>query len=203
MRCDPVYFRAAVEGPTDEAILRRIVEYLGGILLPAIGKTGKSAILNRLDGLNRAAQFQPWIVLVDLDRDADCAPSARAQWLPMPSQYMWFRIAVREIESWLLADRETLARFLAVPMSKVPEHPEMLSDPKGTMVDLARHSRQRAMMQDMVPRADGGRSVGPAYSSRMIEYAQGPWRPDVAARRADSLGRLCARVTAYMEGRNQ
>ena len=46
----------------------------------------------------------------------------------------------------------------------------------------------------MVPRDGSGRSVGPAYASRMIEYVEGFWRPEVAAHRADSLRRAIACV---------
>ena len=196
----PLLFLAAVEGPTDEAVLGRVVEHLGGSLGPAYGKAGKPALIEHLRGYNRAAQFRPWIVLVDLDQDAECAPPARAQWLPAPSRFMCFRIAVRKVESWLLADRETLAAFLGVAMSHVPTLPEMLDDPKQTMINLARRSRRSAIKVDMVPRPESGRSEGQAYMSRMIEYAQGPWRPDVAAQHADSLQRLCRRLAEYMEG---
>jgi hypothetical protein len=41
----------------------------------------------------------------------------------------------------------------------------------------------------MVPRPESRTTVGPAYVSRMIEFAQQHWRPDVAAQRADSLRR--------------
>ncbi len=194
-----IAFSAAVEGPTDEAVLRRVVEHLGATLGPVYGKTGKATLLRQLSGYNQAARLRPWIVLVDLDRDAECAPPARAQWLPTPAAHMCLRIAVREVESWLLADRETLAVFLAVAHSRIPVHPEDLDNPKETLVNLARGSRRRDIRVDMVPRQQSGRSEGPAYASRLIEYAQGPWRPDVAMQHADSLQRLCSRVAALIQ----
>lgn len=190
----PIAFSAAVEGPTDEAVLRRVVEHLGATLGPVYGKTGKATLLRQLHSYNQAAQFWPWIVLVDLDRDAECAPPARTQWLPTTATHMCFRIAVREIESWLLADRETLADFLGVALSRIEANPEALDDPKATLVNLARRSRRRGIRVDMVPRPESGRSEGPAYTSRLIEYAQGFWRPEIAAQHADSLQRLCRRV---------
>jgi len=199
----PIAFSAAVEGPTDEAVLRRVVEHLGAILSPVYGKMGKLMLLRQLNSYNHAAQFRPWIVLVDLDRDADCAPPVRARWLPVPAPHMCFRIAVREVETWLLADRETLADFLGVAISRIPTRPENLDDPKEALVNVARSSRRRAIRVDMVPRPEGGRSEGPAYTSRLIEYAQGPWRPDVAAQHADSLRRLFERVTELIERSNK
>ena len=194
-----ITFSATVEGPTDEAVLRRVAEHLGAPLGPVYGRHGKPALLEHLRSYNHAAQHRPWIVLVDLDQDAECAPPARDMWLPDPARNMCFRIAVRKVESWLLADRETLGEFLGVAVAHIPGRPETLPDPKQAMVNLARRSRRRAVKLDMVPRPEGGRSEGPAYTSRLMEYAQGPWRPEVAAQHADSLQRLCRRVAEYME----
>ena len=191
----PVVFSATVEGPTDEAILRRLVEYSGAELERVYGRSGKGFVLKNLSSYNSAARFRPWIVLVDLDRSAECAPAASAQWLPTPAERMCFRIAVREVESWLLADGEALAEYLGVKPARVPATPERLDDPKAAMVALARASRRRAIKTDMVPRPGSGRQVGPAYTSRLIEYAQGPWRPGVAAQHAEGLDRLLKRLT--------
>ena len=112
------------------------------------------------------------MVLVDLDHDAECAPPFCAEWVPSPAPYLCFRVAVREVEAWLMADADSLASFLSVVRNKIPAEPEQLDDPKTEMVNLARRSRRRAIRKDMVPRAGSGRSVGPAYASRLIEYVQ-------------------------------
>jgi hypothetical protein len=195
MPISPISFSAAVEGPTDEVVLRKVVESLGASLGPVYGKNGKPKLLSNLRNYNQAAHLSPWIVLIDLDQDGECAASARAKWLATPAPNMCFRIAVREVESWLLADRESLAAFLGVAESRIPTRPETLANPKETPVNLARGSRRRPIRQDMTPRPASGRLVGPAYTSRLIEYVQGDWRPDTAAHHADSLLRLCNRVT--------
>jgi hypothetical protein len=105
---------------------------------------------------------------------------------------MAFRIVVRAIEAWLLADRERVSLWLDVPLHRIPMQPERASDPKRTLVDLARRSRSRAVREDLVPRVGSGRRVGPLYSSRLIEFVQDRrrgWRPREAARSADSLDR--------------
>ncbi|MCL4827972.1 MAG: DUF4276 family protein [Caldilinea sp.] len=191
----PVVFSAAVEGPTDEVVLRRIVESCGAALGVAYGKTGKAHLLTHLHHYNQAANFSPWIVLIDLDQDANCAPTAKAAWLATPATQMCFRIAVRAVESWLLADRESLAAFLSISESHIPVAPETLNNPKETLVNLARRSRRRRLREEMAPRPSSGRPVGPAYTSRLIEYTLTYWRPDVAARHADSLLRLCQDIT--------
>jgi hypothetical protein len=98
----------AVEGDLDEAVLRRILADYGITLGLVHGRRGKAFLLQCLNGYNNAAKFAPWVVLVDLDRDCVCATSCVRQWLNNPAPQMCFRIAVRSIEAWLLADRERL-----------------------------------------------------------------------------------------------
>ncbi len=180
---------AAVEGLTDEAVAVRLIRHVGAQPGPVYGKQGKRHLQNRVNGYNHVAQYAPWLILVDLDRDADCAPPLRQAWLPEPAPLLCLRVAVRAVEAWLMADAEALAGFLGVARSVVPSDPESLPDPKSAMVNLARKSRRRDIRLDMVPRDGGGREVGPAYTSRMVEFARRHWRPDVAAKRAESLRR--------------
>jgi hypothetical protein len=185
---------AAVEGDVDEAVVRRLAAEAGMMAGAVYGKMGKQHLRTRLQGYGHAARFSPWLVLVDLDREADCAPTLRRSWLPEPVSAMCFRVAVREIEAWLLADREAIAEFLAVSKAGVPLSPEGEVDPKAVVVALAARSRRAAIRADMVPRAGSGRQVGRAYTSRMIEFVTRYWRPAVAAKAAESLERCRARI---------
>lgn len=199
----PISISSAVEGLVDEEVLRRLVEYVGAFPGPVHGKHGKQYLRQRLDGYNQAARFSPWVVLVDLNNDAHCAPPLRQAWLPRPAARMCFRVAVRAVEAWLLADRERIAGFLRVPVARIPVDPESVNDPKRFTVDLARHSVNRDIREDMVPRPGSGRAVGPAYTSRIIEFVsdrQVGWRPAVAARSANSLRRCldCLRNLARL-----
>jgi len=193
-----VIISAAVEGIVDEAVIRRLVTHAGAVSGSIYGKSGKQDIRLRIQGYNRAAHRTPWIVLVDLDNDAHCAPTLIETWLPDPVPLMCFRVAVRQVEAWLLADRERIASFLAVGYDRIPGDPESLANAKETLVNLARRSRRRDIREDMVPREGSGRVVGPAYSSRVIEFASRHWRPDVASSHAGSLCRAvkCLRSLA-------
>ena len=194
---NPVIISAAVEGILDEVVLRRLIEGLGALPGSVYGKNGKPFLLQKINAYNQAARFAPWIILVDLDHDEDCAPPYRKTCLPNPSPYMRFRVAVREIEAWLLADRERLSKFLSVGASRIPHNPEILDSPKLTMVEIARLSRRRDVRENMVPRAGSGRKIGPAYTSLLIEFARDPdhgWRPSVAAKSSDSLDRCIRRL---------
>lgn len=188
----PVYCSIAVEGDVDGKVAERLLEHVGARTAALYVTRGKDRLQAKLPGYNQAARFSPWLVLVDLNQKLDCAPLLRAAWLPSPAPHLCFRVAVRTLEAWLMADAQRLADFLGVPAGAVPRKPESELRPKETMVNLARRSRRREIREDMVPREGSGRPVGNAYSSRLVEFASGRWRPVVAARRSDSL-RRCIR----------
>ena len=192
---EPVVISGAVEGPLDEAMLKRLITHAGARPGPVYGKKGKAQLLGKLGGYNQAAQFTPWAVLVDLDQDADCPPPVRGVWLPQPAVKMCFRIVVRAIEAWLFADQQRLARFLAVSVNQIPTNPEAVPSPKDALAQLAQTSRRREIRGDIAPRPGSGRRVGPSYSSRLIQFVEDEhwgWRPEVAEQSSASLKRcLC------------
>lgn len=181
-----------VEGLADEVVVKRLLDHVGLPYGHTYGMKGKEHILKALRNYNQAARHSPWVVVVDLDDEPECAPLLVRQYLPHPSVGMKFRVAVRAVEAWLLADKDTLAKFLAVPQNRFPSQLEADPDPKATLIGLARQSRRREIREDMVPRPGSGAKVGPAYTARLIEYvtqSSSRWRPEVAAQRADSLRR--------------
>ena len=89
--------------------MRRLISHAGGDTGTVYGLRGKPYLRQRIAGFNQAARHAPWVILVDLDNDADCAAVLRAEWLPNPAPELCFRIALREVETWLLADREAAA----------------------------------------------------------------------------------------------
>jgi hypothetical protein len=197
-----IVISAAVEGDLDEAVARRLIAQAGGTPGDIYGKHGKSALRRRIAGYNNAARRCPWLVLVDLDREFNCAPLLCEDWLPSgAAAQLCFRVAIRAVEAWLMADAETLAKFLGVARSKIPRGPEGSGDPKADMVNLARSSRRREIRDDIVPRPEGGRQVGAAYSSRLIEYVAFHWRPEVASQRAESLLRATNCLRRLVKGK--
>ncbi len=197
----PVVVTAAVEGLADEVLIKRVCLHLGVTVGQVYGRYGKSYILTRLNGYNHSAQFRHWVVLLDLDHDASCVPEVLTRWLPIPSPLMRLRVVVRKLEPWLLADAERIAAFLGVAVAKIPADPDSIADPKQFMVQLARGSRRRAIREDMVPNIGSGQQVGPAYTSRMIEFIsiKSGWRPEVAASNSDSLRRCMSAISNLSE----
>lgn len=184
-----VVIAAAVEGLVDEAVACRLIRHAGAEPGTVYGRSGKSHLRQRIAGYGHAARHAPWFVLVDLDHEAACAAALRGAWLASAPPGLCLRVAVRAVEAWLLADDAALAEFLSVARSKVAADPDRLPTPKQTLVDLARSARRRAIRDDIVPREGSGRTVGPAYTSRVVQFVSSSWRPEEAACRSESLRR--------------
>jgi len=184
----PIY--AIVEGDMDAALVRRLFRLVGDAEPKVFTKNGRDPILKSLSKYLKAARNVPgsgWIVLIDLDRD-ECAPAVLAKWASgdLPPR-LCLRIAVRQVEAWILADRDGVTRALGVGVDQVPWDVEGLLRPKRTIVDLARKSRRGAIRQALVPREASGREVGPGYTSWAIGFIRDAWNPEAAAGRAPSL----------------
>jgi hypothetical protein len=174
----------------DEAVVRKMITHIGAEVGTIYVKSGKTQLIPKIGGYNKAAELSPWLVLLDLDNDAGCAPEYRDRILPQRAPRMCFRVAVRAIEAWLLADRSRISAFLHVREGVVPRQPEILNNPKKALIELAAESEDRTIREHLIPRPGSGRSEGPAYASRLMEFILDPkegWRPEVATKLAPSL----------------
>ncbi|WP_328582635.1 hypothetical protein [Streptomyces sp. NBC_00370] len=185
---------AVVEGMSDEGAVKSILNECGFSVGMFQGRSGCAEIIKKLPAYNNAAKFSPWFVLLDLDSVDLCVVDKVQKWMPRPSELMIFRVAVAELESWLLADSEAIADFLGVSRAKIPFDPDALADPKQELVNLARRSRKRDIREGLVPRPRSGTSVGPTYVSDIREFGQTRWRPRIAAHNSPSLRRCLNRL---------
>ena len=182
--------RAAVEGSLDEAVVRRLVGHCGGQLGTVRGKRGRDYVMQRLRGYNNGARFGwLWFVLVDLDQEPGCAPTLVAEALPDPADGMCFRVAVHEVEAWILADGAGFARWAGVRQGLLPSDVEAVPEPKEKLVEIVRHSRYKNIREAIVPRQGSGRTEGPAYTSTLSQFVAERWDIEAAAAAAPSLAR--------------
>lgn len=190
MTSPAVEVRAAVEGALDEAVVRRLIGFCGGQPGTVYGNRGRSYVLEHIDRFNKgAAHGWIWFVLVDLDRSPDCAPTLVTEALPDPAGGMCFRVAVREVEAWLLADRTGFAKWAGIRASLIPLDVESIARPKERLVAIVRESRWRERREAIVPHPDSGRSAGPAYTSVLTDFVATDWDVETAASVAPSLAR--------------
>lgn len=146
---------------------------------------------------NQASKHFPFLLLTDLDQ-VECPPQLVREWIPSPVHPNFlFCVAVREVESWLLADRSGLAAFLRISVKMIPEDVEGLPDPKQFLINLARHSKRRDIREEVVPRPNSTAKIGPAYNHRMREFVQHYWNLSDAYRLSPSLARMVDKVRLF------
>jgi hypothetical protein len=104
------------------------------------------------------------------------------------------RIAVKELESWLLADIAALAGFLGISPAVFPTNPDAEPDPKRTLVNLARRSKRKSIQEDIVPKQGSKGIVGKGYTPRMTEFIESKWDPIKAEQNSDSLRRALVAI---------
>lgn len=141
----------------------------------------------------------PYLLLTDLDT-AECAPVLIDEWLPKPlvkNHNLIFRIAVREVESWLMADREAFAGFLSVKTELIPEEIDNLENPKAFLVGLAKNSRNRSLREDIMPKPGTNAKQGPNYNNRLCEFIRSTWCPLRASESSLSLERTCKAIMEF------
>lgn len=181
-----------VEGVLEAPAARRLLDAAGwdhtGV--EPLVQGGSVAFWENAPRYNEAAKHVgPVLGLTDLDTHP-CASGLIGERLRAACHPSFLlRIAVRELESWLLADAPAWARYLGVSEALVPSRPDVLEDPKQSLVNLVRRSRKRGIREDIVPEAGRPGPVGPGYTPRMSEFIARHWVPERAAQRSPSLAR--------------
>lgn len=191
----PIYI--ATEDPLSAAVIDRLVGETQSDLHVAVPVSGRGfgGLRRKLPELIRVAHSIPVILLTDLDR-AGCAPSLIADWFgqrAIPPSLL-FRVAVREVEAWLLADRERFAEFARIPLNRFSDRPEALDDPKQTLLNLVWRYSPSEIKHDIVTRRAGGAHQGLGYNERLTLFVQEIWQPRKAVSRSNSLERARQRI---------
>ena len=149
--------------------------------------------------LQQSKFVQPVLCVADVDNN--CAKQVVQSLFPngCPDTFL-FRLAVREAESWVMADRDGLAHFLSVPKAKVPHRPDELENAKRELLKLARSSRNKLIRQDMISPSNSYRS-GSGYNVQLRNFVVGSWEVGRAAQNSPSLSRAVARLQSLSSAR--
>ncbi len=190
-----LYLYLATEDLLSEAVALRLLQESGVqfYVVSSMGKKGNAYLRKNIEKFARLARNVPVLLMTDLD-SGSCPAALRAGWLrrvPMP-EGMLFRVAVREVEAWVLADRERFAEFSGAEVSEVPPAPEDLLDPKLELLNLIRRRAPRQLREEMT--SSQGRGAGAGYNPRLIEFVRTVWSPAQAAKKAPSLERARQRI---------
>jgi hypothetical protein len=154
-------------------------------------------IKKRINGFNKAAKGMPYLVVTDLDT-SECAPLLITRWLGVPRHpNLLFRIAVREVEAWLLGCREEFSAFLGVPENRIPVKVDEIPNPKELVVNLARRSKKKGIRLDIAPQDRSTARVGPNYNGRLGCFVETKWDPTLAKENSPSLRKMIAALDVF------
>lgn len=192
----------ATEDRVSEAVTTRLIKEtkMRNYEAIPIGRKGNQFLKQKLASLAHTAGKFPVCFVTDLDA-TPCAPGLINAWtrdIMLPDRFL-FRVAVREIEAWLLADRDGFAEFSGVPMAKLPSDVEALDDPKDTLLRLVRAYGTPSLKRDLLPPKNAKARVGLGYNARLTAFAEDQWNPETAAECADSLARARVRIQALAQ----
>jgi hypothetical protein len=190
----------ATEDELSEAIALRLISELK---LPhdvthALRRNGFGYLQSKMDSWCQMAEHQIMLVLTDLDQ-ANCLVEFRDQWLaarPLPTSLI-FRIAVREVESWVLADHQAM-RELVGKKGVLPTQPDTLPDPKQALLGLGK-TAPKSVRDDLIRTIDGQLRQGVGYNARLTHWINTAWSPERAAERSPSLARARIRIQEAAE----
>ncbi|RKU11457.1 hypothetical protein C6502_08800 [Candidatus Poribacteria bacterium] len=187
----------AVEDRLSDAISTKILESFDIGIMLRIGFKGNSYLQQKAPSLNQTARG-PYnvFILTDLDSPQSCPPQLIQSWISAPLNSGFFlRVAVMEVESWIMADRSALAKFLSIPVRRIPSNTDDIPNPKEFLVSLARRSNRRRLRDQLVPALGATTArVGPEYNSRFSEFIQIHWDLERAAVAFPSLKRTLDRI---------
>ncbi|MDR1859913.1 MAG: hypothetical protein LBR06_03210 [Bacteroidales bacterium] len=95
-----------------------------------------------------------------------------------------------------LSDRKAFAKWMGIPVNKIPLDTQTIEDPKQFIVSLARKSRKRDM-KDIIPA--GTAKQGPGYNIMLQRYITDFWDSGKAACCNRSLQKTVERLKAYLK----
>lgn len=191
----------AVEDAPGEAVLRRMfAELAPAWRVYLVDNCGGAAPMRaKLPRYRNASHSVPHIVLTDLD-NAACASALMAAWgAASEPPRLLFRVAVREVEAWLMGDRSGTAAWLQVPATKVPVQPEAQPDPKQALLALGRVSKSRRLRAEFCPAPGSSASQGPLYNHPIGRFVRERWNLAAARAAVPSLDRACRRISELAE----
>jgi hypothetical protein len=186
----------AVEDDLSEALLRELLQQSGQqfIIGACLKHHGFGYLKKILPGLNQAAKGMPYIVLTDLDRHA-CPMALLQSWLSQPKHHnLIFRVAVIEVEAWLMADRQAFADFLGISLSLIPDNLDVVNDPKKLLIELVGRSRKRSLREAIIPAKNSTAKIGKDYNGQLIRFINECWQANAAIAHSPSLKRAVSAI---------
>ena len=186
----------ASEDEVSEAVCERLLNEttIGHYQIVKLRKGGFGYLKSKIKSFVNLSRMHPVILLTDLDF-CNCPVKLIKEWTKGEEvgKNLIFRVAVREVEAWLLGDREGMAQLLGISPAKLPRNPENLPDPKRRLLEAAASAR-RKIRSEICAEPGAASAQGIGYNQILSEFALLKWSPSIASENCESLRRAILRI---------
>lgn len=186
----------ATEDYLSEIVCLRLLKELEGKLTPQLllRKGGSGYLKSNIRKWCELSNTLPVLILTDLD-NTKCPLLLIQSWLEKDKKpdNLLIRVAVREIESWLIADYEAIQDFLN-SKERLSVKPDEIQDPKQYLLNLAKKA-PRQIRDDLVQVNKGSIRQGLGYNNLLAKFVTETWDPERAAARSPSLAKARMRLS--------
>lgn len=190
------FITIATEDELSEAVGSRLVaEVLPEFdIVQKLRRGGNGYLRTKCQSFNQMAVRHPVLLITDLD-NSDCASALIESWFGILPRHanLKFRVAVREIESWLLADHQGMQNLLVNGANNIAANPDELPNAKEYLLQLAKRA-PRDVRNDLIRTKGALAKQGLGYNSRLCAFVREVWEPARASQRSDSLARAIRRL---------
>ncbi|WP_353144322.1 DUF4276 family protein [Acinetobacter pragensis] len=141
------------------------------------------------------------LILTDLDQ-CQSVESLIEEWKEGKeySDTFFIYVAVREIESWVLADADAFSQWSGIPKSKIPQNPDNEQDVKQTLLNIVKKYGSTSIKNDLLPVKGAVTSrVGIAYNSSLVSFVSNYWSIQRAKLNSPSLNNVDLCLSRYQE----
>ena len=196
-----------VEDRLSDAVATKILQHFDIEIVRRVIYEGNSYLQRKAQSYNHAAYHECGIfMLTDLDSPNICPPTLIESWVKgRLNPWFFLRVAVMEVESWIMADRQAVSEFLEIPTHRIPRNTDQIASPKEFLVSLARRSRNAGLREALVPaQRDRTSKTGNGYTAQLGQFVRAHWSLERAATVSPSLKRTLDRLNqATGTGANQ
>jgi hypothetical protein len=193
-----IYITLAVEDSLSETVARKILKQSDKnyCVINCLGRKGFGYLKTKINKFNEASKQLPFFVLTD--QDNGCPPEKIDSWLKCKANSNFiFRIAVMEIESWVMADRDSFSEFLGIAKANIPYKMDELPDPKQFLLNMTQKSRKRRLKEDIIPIPGSTAKIGPDYNACISDFVRDRWNVRKAIRHSESLNRAFKKIQEF------
>jgi hypothetical protein len=187
----------ATEDELSEAVAQRLLLDFPSLEVGLwLRRGGNGYLRSRIRKFCEMARHSPVLVITDLDTNT-CPAALCRTWLGNLSHPpgLLLRVAVREIEAWLLADHDAMVALIGKHANgRLPDNPDYLHDPMDRILELEKRA-PRAVRLDLRAEAGALARQGLGYNHRLCALVRSSWRPERAAERSPSLRRTIKRIS--------